>query len=168
MTTQRKSPGGGGRVANFAKKVGGVSQRVRGRMTGLAEREQRVQWTDEAVQAGARLAPACAEADISIRSHQRWLRGVSVIADARPRAQRPTPANKLSAAERAAIIACANEARFASLPPSQSDAGFVQSKNCWLGNLRRRKRRKRQRIITAQWFGRKYRSTRQTPGMACR
>ena len=88
-------------------------------MTGLAEREQRVQWIDEAVQAGARLAPACAEADISIRSHQRWRRGVSVIADARPRAQRPTPANKLSAAERAAIIACANEARFASLPPSQ-------------------------------------------------
>ena len=73
-------------------------------MTGLAEREQRVQWIDEAVQAGARLAPACAEADISIRSHQRWRRGVSVIADARPRAQRPTPANKLSAAERAAII----------------------------------------------------------------
>ena len=83
------------------------------------EREQWVQWIDEAVQAGARLAPACAEADISIRTHQRWTRNPDVCADARPRASRPTPSNKLSEAECALIISTANETRFASLPPSQ-------------------------------------------------
>lgn len=88
-------------------------------MTTLTEREQLVQWIEEAVQAGARLAPACGEADISIRTHQRWTHGYTVNADARPDAERPTPANKLSAEECALIIATANAARFASLPPSQ-------------------------------------------------
>ena len=88
-------------------------------MTALPEREQLVQRIDEAVQAGARLTPACAEADISLRTHQRWTHSACVSADARPTAQRPTPANKLSEAERALIISTANEARFASLPPLQ-------------------------------------------------
>jgi len=88
-------------------------------MTALPEREQLVQQIDEAVQAGARLTAACAEADISLRTHQRWAHNETVRADARPDAQRPTPANKLSAEECALIIATANEARFASLPPSQ-------------------------------------------------
>ena len=88
-------------------------------MTTLTEREQLIQWIEEAVQAGARLAPACAEADISIRTHQRWTHHETVCADARPNAQRPTPMNKLSAEECAAIISTANAARFASLPPSQ-------------------------------------------------
>ena len=78
-----------------------------------------MQRIDEAVQAGARLAPACAAADINIRTHQRWTRGETVVEDARPHAQRPTPTNKLRAEECAAIIATANEARFASQPPSQ-------------------------------------------------
>lgn len=88
-------------------------------MTVLVERGQLVQWIEEAVVAGARLAPACIEADICIRTHQRWTRGDTLRADARPQALRPTPANKLSEEERAVIIAIANEARFASLPPSQ-------------------------------------------------
>ena len=88
-------------------------------MTTLTEREQLIQWIEEAVQAGARLAPACAEASISIRTHQRWTHHETVCADARPNAQRPTPMNKLSAEECAAIISTANAARFASLPPSQ-------------------------------------------------
>lgn len=88
-------------------------------MTALAERQQLVQWMDAAVQAGARLALACGEADISLRSHQRWTHGDSVSADARPDAKRPAPMNKLRAQECALIIAPANEARFASLPPSQ-------------------------------------------------
>lgn len=88
-------------------------------MTSLAEREQLVQWVDEAVVAGARVAPACIEADLSVRTYQRWTHGDSVKADARPQAVRPMPANKLSADECAAIVAIANETRFASAPPSQ-------------------------------------------------
>lgn len=88
-------------------------------MTALAQRQQLVAWIDAAVQAGARLALACGEADISLRSHQRWTHGDRVSADARPDAKRPAPTNKLSAQECALILATANEARFASLPPSQ-------------------------------------------------
>lgn len=88
-------------------------------MTVLVDRQQLVQWIDEAVHAGARLKPACSEADISIRTHQRWTRGDTLNTDARPLALRPMPANKLTAEECAAIVATANEERFASLPPSQ-------------------------------------------------
>ena len=88
-------------------------------MTPLSERQQLVRWIGEAVRAGARLARACAEADISLRTHQRWTRGDTVTTDARPTAVRPAPSNQLCADERAAILATANEARFASLPPSQ-------------------------------------------------
>ena len=85
----------------------------------LEKRQQLVQWIAEAVQAGARLRRACGEADIDQRTHQRWTRGDTLNADARPDVQRPEPTNKLSTEERAAIIAIANEARFASVPPSQ-------------------------------------------------
>ncbi len=78
-----------------------------------------VEWVADAIQAGARLEAACVEADISIRTHQRWTRNDNVCADARPHAQRPTPANKLSEDECAAIVTVANETRFASLSPSQ-------------------------------------------------
>ena len=47
-------------------------------MTALAQRQQLVRWIAAAVQAGARLALACGEADISLRSHQRWTHGASV------------------------------------------------------------------------------------------
>lgn len=56
---------------------------------------------------------------ISIRTHQCWTHNETVCGDARPDAQRPTPANKLRAEECALIIATANEVRFASLPPSK-------------------------------------------------
>jgi putative transposase len=88
-------------------------------MTSLVEREQRVQWIREAVMAGARLTLACAEAEISIRTFARWTKNGTIASDQRPQTVRATPSNALSDEERAAIIATANEPRFASLPPSQ-------------------------------------------------
>lgn len=75
----------------------------------------------EATQAGCRLAPACAELGICIRTFQRWVRegDDALVADARTTSERPTPAHKLSQAERALMLAVANSAEFASLPPSQ-------------------------------------------------
>jgi len=75
----------------------------------------------EAQGAGCRLAPACNELGITLRTFQRWVRDgdAAVVADSRSSAVRPEPANKLSEGERAKILAVANSEEFASLPPSQ-------------------------------------------------
>ena len=75
---------------------------------------------EEAAGNGSRLAPACAELEISLRTYQRWTReGGTGMEDARRTVPRAAPANKLSNAERAHILALVNSAEFASQPPSQ-------------------------------------------------
>lgn len=71
---------------------------------------------DEAVVAGARRFKACAELGLSVRTVQRWQHQAE---DGRPLAQRPAPANRLSEAERAQVLAVLNEPAHASLPPHQ-------------------------------------------------
>lgn len=84
------------------------------------DREQLVQWIDEARVGGATQASACKAAGITARTLQRWrVPDGSLLADRRPDAVRPMPATALSADERAAILATTQEPRFASLPPSQ-------------------------------------------------
>ena len=78
-----------------------------------------VQWVNEAVEAGARRAPACAEVGVSLRTFQRWTSGGEVGEDQRPLAARPEPSSKLTKQERERIIEVCNEPEFASLPPSQ-------------------------------------------------
>lgn len=75
----------------------------------------------EAEAAGSRLAPACAELEISLRTFQRWVRegDAAVAADSRTTSARAAPASKLSDDECAQILAVANSAQFGSLPPSQ-------------------------------------------------
>ena len=69
---------------------------------------------------GARLASACALAGIDPRTLQRWQADDGLSrGDRRPEADRPTPAPALSAAERARIIAVANEPRCAETPPAR-------------------------------------------------
>ena len=74
---------------------------------------------EEAVTAGARRSKACAELEISDRTLRRWTKGGQVRADQRPLVPRPEPRNKLSEAERAAVLEVCNCEQFASLPPSQ-------------------------------------------------
>jgi len=74
---------------------------------------------EEAVAAGARRAKACAVLDISDRTLRRWTKGGEVQPDQRPLVPRPEPRNKLSPAERAAVLEACNSTEFASLPPSQ-------------------------------------------------
>ena len=71
---------------------------------------------DEAIQAGARQARACSELGLSVRTVQRWRHKSG---DGRPGARRAAPANKLSAAERQAVLAVANRGDCASLTPHQ-------------------------------------------------
>jgi len=88
-------------------------------MISHADRRHAVELIDEAVTAGARQRKACGILEISVRTYQRWTQDGAVLSDARPGAQRPIPANKLSAEEREAILAVSNSPVFRSLPPSQ-------------------------------------------------
>ena len=73
---------------------------------------------------GARHQPACDALGLSARTLQRWRREGTITGDRRSREHRlegcvRTPTNRLSLKEQAAVLAVANEARFASLSPHQ-------------------------------------------------
>ncbi len=87
-------------------------------MIALPERQQILQWVEEANAAGARAHKACDLLGIAPRTLQRWRRKGELLEDAR-RTRRYVPANKLSDQEREQIIAVANREEFAHLPPSQ-------------------------------------------------
>lgn len=98
-------------------------------MISILDRQRAVALIDEAVASGARLACACREIGLSGRTYRRWVgEDGKVAADARPEAERPTPANALSEEERERLVEVACRPEFASLPPSQivprlADAG---------------------------------------------
>jgi transposase InsO family protein len=89
-------------------------------MTRLEDRQTLSAAVAQACAEGARLRPACALAGIDVRTFQRWQAGEGLTrADRRPDAVRPVPAHALSPAERARIVALANEPRFADMPPAR-------------------------------------------------
>ena len=73
-------------------------------MTALPERQELVKEIRTAHAAGARLARACAEAGLSVRTYERWCVPEGVRDDGRPKAVRPPPAQKLSPEERQTIL----------------------------------------------------------------
>ncbi len=87
-------------------------------MISLPQRQQIVHWVDEASVAGARRHQACALLGITARALQRWRQTGEVEDDGRKHREYQ-PENKLSDAEREQILALANSAEFAHLPPSQ-------------------------------------------------
>jgi len=84
----------------------------------LAERERIVRWVEKAVAAGARRRPACALLGLSARTLERWRARGALREDGR-RTRVQVARNQLSAAERERVLALANGAAFADLPPSQ-------------------------------------------------
>lgn len=88
-------------------------------MISAPDRRQTVALIDTARDSGARLAPACQLAGISVRTYQRWTADGAVTADRRPLAPRPEPANKLSAEERQRMLEICHQPEYASLPPGQ-------------------------------------------------
>jgi putative transposase len=89
-------------------------------MIGLEDRQSLAQDIGTAHAAGARLQPACEIAGIDVRTLQRWRAQEGLTAgDGRPQALRPMPSHALTPAERAALLAVANEPRFASVPPAR-------------------------------------------------
>jgi len=88
-------------------------------MISTPHRQTAIALIHEAVTAGARRAKACTALNISDRTLRRWTRNGRFHADQRPLVPRPEPTNKLSVAERAAVLDACNSEEFASLPPSQ-------------------------------------------------
>jgi transposase InsO family protein len=81
-------------------------------------------WIAQACAAGARLAPACTAIGLTPRTLQRWRQAGAITADARRREHRAPaavriPANRLSQAEREALLDVANQPEFAHLCPHQ-------------------------------------------------
>src|SRR5690606_3880561 len=117
---QGQGPGGGGGIAGAAKKAEGLVRRGgRGRLTVLEERRRLLGLYGEAVAAGARRDKAAEELGLPARTLRRWRDDGGVRPDGRPEAERPTPGNRLSEAERETIIQVCNQGAYASLPPSQ-------------------------------------------------
>lgn len=88
-------------------------------MISPSDRHEAVELIEEVCRLGLTQKAACAELQLSPRTYQRWRQGGGVRVDGRPEAQRPAPANKLSPAEREAILDLCNQAAYQSLPPSQ-------------------------------------------------
>ena len=87
-------------------------------MTTHEERKQVLVLLNEAIAAGARQEKACEVLGLSERTLQRWQIGETVRCDQRPlRAYQPP--HKLTAIERAEVLAVANSDEFGHLPPSQ-------------------------------------------------
>jgi transposase InsO family protein len=90
-------------------------------MSTLTQRQDLLGLIEVACTAGARLARACEIVGLSARSVQRWLHPDAHEGDRRESGKRQavTPANKLSAREREAVMATLNSEEFKDLPPSQ-------------------------------------------------
>lgn len=103
------------------------------------DRQNAVALIDEAHTAGARKWRACEELEISVRTYQRWERDGY---DDKRQTRVQTPANKLSAAERQAVLDCCNQEENASLSPKQivprlADAGeYLASESTFYRILR--------------------------------
>ena len=89
-------------------------------MIGLGNRQALAFAIHIAQRSGARLHLACEITGIDLRTLQRWKASDGLIAgDGRPLAVRAPPSHALSAGERAAVLAAANEPRFADVPPAR-------------------------------------------------
>jgi len=88
-------------------------------MISTLDRRRAFELIETAMAQGACQHKACELLGISARTYQRWTREGGVAADARPEAERPAPANRLTEAERARILAVCNQAKYSHLPPSQ-------------------------------------------------
>lgn len=89
-------------------------------MIRLEDRQSIAQLVEQAHADGARLKPACELVGITLRTLQRWKVNEGLTrGDRRPEAVREAPSHALTEAERARLLAVANEPRFADVPPAR-------------------------------------------------
>lgn len=89
---------------------------ARGRLTGESDRCHAQELIDEATTQGCRKGKACEALGVSVRTVQRWQRAGSVD---RRKGSRATPANRLSDAERAEVLAVLNTPAHSDKSPNQ-------------------------------------------------
>ena len=114
-------------------------------MTGLEQRQTFLALIDQACHDGARLAQACRQIGLCVRTVQRWQHPERRDGDHRRAGQRAVvcPANQLSAVERQAALELLSSDEFKDLPPSQivprlADQGkYVASESTLYRLLRR-------------------------------
>ena len=117
----------------------------RGRMIDPSNRRLAVELIQGANLNGARLAKACEELHISVRTYERWVKDGEIQLDKRPTAKRPLPKNKLSEEERTEILTVVTQDAFADLPPTQivpklADQGtYIASESTFYRVLREEK-----------------------------
>ena len=87
-------------------------------MTALTERQQLIEWVNQATEAGARLDKACDVLGVSVRTLQRWQMTAVVVPDRRT-GPRAAPGHALTTTEREEILAIANSKTYGHLPPTQ-------------------------------------------------
>ncbi|MEH6908865.1 hypothetical protein [Neobacillus drentensis] len=88
-------------------------------MISPSDRALAVELIQEANVNGARLALACTELNISVRTYERWVSEGGIKEDQRPIVSRPEPKNKLTQAEKMEILEVVKKEEFADLPPTQ-------------------------------------------------
>ena len=125
-------------------------------MIALPQRQILLELIEQACAAGARLARACEVVGLSTRCVQRWLRPDAQQGDRRERGKRRAvePANKLSPAEREAVMSTLNSEEFKDLPPSQivprlSDRGLYLASEATMYRLLRAARQLGHRLLQA-------------------
>lgn len=105
-----------GSHTDSAKKANGLLRGNRpGRLISEDERKQFIIWINEATESGARLAVACHEVNISLRTWRRWQHSPC---DRRPDAIRLVSPNQVSAEEENRIRDICHKPEYASLPPA--------------------------------------------------
>lgn len=110
-----------------------------------SDRKLAVELIQEANRNGARLALACKELNISVRTYQRWIEEGSVKEDQRPLAKRPKPKNKITEEEKEKMMKIIKAEEFVDLPPSQivpklADQGvYIASESSFYRLLREQK-----------------------------
>ena len=114
-------------------------------MISPSNRALAVELIQEANQNGARLAKACEELHISIRTYERWVAEGGVKVDQRPFAKRSRPKNKLSEEEKEKILRVNKQEEYVDLPPTQivpklADEGtYIASESTFYRVLREEK-----------------------------
>lgn len=110
-----------------------------------SDRKTVVELIQEANRNGARLAPACKELNISVRTYERWVAEGGVKEDQRPLITRPEPKNKLTMKEEEEMLKVVKRKEFVDLPPSQivpklADQGiYIASESSFYRLLREQK-----------------------------
>ncbi len=106
------------------------------------EKALAVELIQEAHQNGARLAKACEELDISVRTYECWVKDGGIKVDQRPLVKRPVSKNKLSSEEKEEILTVVKQEEYADLPPTQivpklADNGtYIASESTYYSVLR--------------------------------